>query len=202
MDVKQISVFLENKPGTLNEMTKVLTEHEIDLRALSLAETTDFGIARFITADVLETISILKDAGYVSSLTPVVVAEIPDEAGALNRVLQIFMEYKAFECAVAKCAQFILRCAAGKLSHAVAGTENVSVIRSKSEETAWDVNRYRIQVGQCRGLFHMTSFFHAYTVLRGISTAEHVQRLLLRYRNDIICNGVEEHSPAKPPLAV
>ncbi len=93
MDVKQISVFLENKPGTLNEMTKVLTDHEIDLRALSLAETTDFGIARFITADVLETISILKDAGYVSSLTPVVVAEIPDEAGALNRVLQIFTEY-------------------------------------------------------------------------------------------------------------
>ena len=93
MDVKQISVFLENKPGTLNEMTKVLTDHEIDLRALSLADTTDFGIARFITADVLETISILKDAGYVSSLTPVVVAEIPDEAGALNRVLQIFMDY-------------------------------------------------------------------------------------------------------------
>ena len=93
MDVKQISVFLENKPGTLNEMTKVLTEHNIALRALSLAETTDFGIARFIVADVLETMSILKEAGYVSSLTPVVVAEIPDEPGALNRVLQIFMEY-------------------------------------------------------------------------------------------------------------
>ena len=93
MDVKQLSVFLENKPGTLNAMTAVLTEHNVDLRAMSLVETTDFGIARFIVADVLETMSILKEAGYVSSLTPVVVAEIPDEPGALNRVLQIFMEY-------------------------------------------------------------------------------------------------------------
>lgn len=93
MDVKQISVFLENKPGTLNEMTKVLTDHNVDLRALSLAEASDFGIARFIVGDVLDTVNILKEAGYVSSLTSVVVAEIPDEPGALNKVLQIFTEH-------------------------------------------------------------------------------------------------------------
>jgi hypothetical protein len=93
MDVKQISVFLENKPGTLNEMTRVLTEHNVDLRALSLAEASDFGIARFIVSDVLDTVNILKEAGYVSSLTSVVVAEIPDEPGALNKVLQIFTEH-------------------------------------------------------------------------------------------------------------
>ena len=92
MDVKQISVFLENKPGTLNGMTRVLTDHHVDLRALSLAETTDFGIARFIVSNVLETVTILKDEGYVSSLTPVVVAEIADEPGSLNKVLQIFTE--------------------------------------------------------------------------------------------------------------
>ena len=61
MEVKQISVFLENKPGTLNEMTRVLTEHNVSLRALSLAEASDFGIARFIVADVLDTVNILKE---------------------------------------------------------------------------------------------------------------------------------------------
>ena len=93
MEVKQISVFLENKPGTLNEMTRVLTEHNVSLRALSLAEASDFGIARFIVGDVLDTVNILKEAGYVSSLTSVVVAEIPDEPGALNKVLQIFTDH-------------------------------------------------------------------------------------------------------------
>ena len=92
MDVKQISVFLENKPGTLNEMTSVLSKHNVDLRALSLAEAADFGIARFIVGNVLDTVTILKEEGYVSSLTPVVIAEIPDEPGALNKLLQIFTD--------------------------------------------------------------------------------------------------------------
>ena len=92
MAVKQISVFLENRPGMLNEMTTLLSDNDIDLRALSLVETTDFGIARFIVDDVLETMSVLKEAGYVGSLTPVLAAEIPDEPGALNKVLGIFTE--------------------------------------------------------------------------------------------------------------
>ena len=92
MSVKQISVFLENKAGQLNQMTKVLSEHDIDLKALSLAETTDFGIARFIVDDVLETVTVLNQEGYISRLTPVVAVEIPDEPGALNRVLQVFTD--------------------------------------------------------------------------------------------------------------
>ena len=92
MSVKQISVFLENKPGQLNQMTNVLSEHDIDMKALSLAETTDFGIARFIVDDVLETVTVLNQEGYISRLTPVVAVEIPDEPGALNRVLQIFTD--------------------------------------------------------------------------------------------------------------
>ena len=60
MSVKQISVFLENKPGQLNQLTETLSDHNVDLRALSLAETTDFGIARFIVDDVLETVTILN----------------------------------------------------------------------------------------------------------------------------------------------
>lgn len=92
MSVKQISVFLENKPGQLNQMTNVLSEHDIDMKALSLAETTDFGIARFIVDDVLETVTVLNQEGYISRLTPVVAVEIPDEPGALNRVLQVFTD--------------------------------------------------------------------------------------------------------------
>ena len=92
MSVMQISVFLENKAGQLNQMTSVLSAHDIDMKALSLAETTDFGIARFIVDDVLETVTVLNEEGYISRLTPVVSVEIPDEPGALNRVLQIFTD--------------------------------------------------------------------------------------------------------------
>ena len=61
MSVNQISVFLENKPGTLNQMTRVLAEHNIDMRALSLAETMDFGIARIIVDDAYHALNVLND---------------------------------------------------------------------------------------------------------------------------------------------
>ncbi|MCR5503647.1 MAG: acetolactate synthase [Lachnospiraceae bacterium] len=94
MAIKQISVFLENKPGTLNRMTAVLAEHEIGLRALSVAETKDFGIARMIVDDVLAATSVLKDADFIASLTPVLAFEIPDETGGLNKLLNVFTETK------------------------------------------------------------------------------------------------------------
>ena len=90
MSVKQISVFLENRAGALESMTAVLGENKIDMRALSLAETKDFGIVRIIVDDVYEATTVLKEAGYVHTLTPVVVIAIPDEPGGLNRVLKVF----------------------------------------------------------------------------------------------------------------
>lgn len=92
MSVKQISVFLENKPGTLNAMTDVFSQNGIGIRALSVAETTDFGIARLIVDDAYEASNVLKDQGFVNSLTPVLAVAIPDETGGLNKVLQIFTE--------------------------------------------------------------------------------------------------------------
>ena len=89
MSVKQISVFLENRAGTLHEMTKALAEADIDLRGLSLAETSDFGIVRLIVDDVLGTVSTLKDAGFVASMTDVLAVEVPNVPGGLNRVLEI-----------------------------------------------------------------------------------------------------------------
>ena len=92
MSIKQISVFLENKPGTLNHMTRVLAEGGVDLRALSLAETSDYGIARIIVDDVMKATTILKDADFVASLTPVLAYEIPNEPDGLNKLLMQFTE--------------------------------------------------------------------------------------------------------------
>ena len=89
MSVKQISVFLENRPGCLHEMTKALADANIDLRGLSLAETSDFGIVRLIVDDVLGTANTLKDAGFVASMSEVLAVEVPNVPGGLNRVLEI-----------------------------------------------------------------------------------------------------------------
>ena len=89
MSVKQISVFLENRPGCLHEMTKALAEANIDLRGLSLAETSDFGIVRLIVDDVSGTAVTLREAGFVASLTDVLAVEVPNVPGGLNRVLEV-----------------------------------------------------------------------------------------------------------------
>lgn len=89
MSIKQISVFLENKPGMLHAMTDVLARREVDMRAFTLAETSDFGIARIIVDDVHKTSQVLKDAGYVHSVSDVLCVVIPDEPGGLNKVLQV-----------------------------------------------------------------------------------------------------------------
>ena len=94
MSIKQISVFLENKPGALYAMTGVLAQNKIDMRAFSLAETSDFGIARVIVDDVYKTTTVLKDAGYVHNVTPVLGVAIPDVPGGLNKVLQVLTDAK------------------------------------------------------------------------------------------------------------
>ena len=89
MSVKQISVFLENKPGALVELTKVLSDNNIDMRAFSLAETSDFGIARVIVDDLYKTTTTLKDAGFIHSVSSVLAVAIPDVPGGLTKVLDV-----------------------------------------------------------------------------------------------------------------
>ncbi len=89
MTVKQISVFLENKPGKLLDFTKLLREHNIDMQAMALADTSDFGIVRVIVDDSYKTACVLKDAGYIYSITPVLAAAIPDQAGSLCDILEL-----------------------------------------------------------------------------------------------------------------
>ena len=90
--IKQISVFLENKPGALYAMTGVLAQNKIDMRAFSLAETSDFGIARIIVDNVYAATTVLKDAGFIHSVTPVLGVAIPDTPGGLNKVLQVITD--------------------------------------------------------------------------------------------------------------
>ena len=89
MSVKQISVFLENKAGAMQGMTQTLADNKIDMRALSLAETNDFGIVRLIVDDVYAASTVLKEAGYIHNITPVLGVAIPDEPGGLNTVLKV-----------------------------------------------------------------------------------------------------------------
>lgn len=87
MTVKQISVFLENRPSSMVKFTDVLSKNKIDMRALSLAETADFGIVRIIVDDVYNAMQVIKDEGYICSATKVLAVAIPDEPGGLGKVI-------------------------------------------------------------------------------------------------------------------
>lgn len=89
MSIKQISVFIENKPGAMSAMTGVLAENNIDMRALSLAETSDFGIVRIIVDNIYSATTVLKDAGYIHSVTDVLGVAIPNVPGGVNKVLNV-----------------------------------------------------------------------------------------------------------------
>ncbi len=99
MSIKQISIFLENRQGSLEELTNLLGEGGIDLLALSLADTSDFGIFRAIVNDNAGALSLVKEQGYTASLTEVLAVAVPDSPGGLARALGMlrqggfFVEY-------------------------------------------------------------------------------------------------------------
>ena len=92
MKIEQLSIFLENKAGRLSEVTSVLAGAGINLRALSLADTSDFGILRLIVDDTDKAKDLLKDSGFTVGCTSVVAVELEDKPGGLNRILQILRE--------------------------------------------------------------------------------------------------------------
>jgi hypothetical protein len=87
MHVEQISIFIENKSGRLAEVTGVLGEAGVNIRALSLADTSDFGILRLIVNDCEKAKQILKQKGFTVSKTEVVAIEVPDRPGGLSDIL-------------------------------------------------------------------------------------------------------------------
>ena len=90
MTVKQISIFLENKSGRLAEVTKLLGDGGINLRAMTIADTADFGILRLITHNTERALKILEDAGFTARVTEVLGVEVPDKPGGLSSVMDVF----------------------------------------------------------------------------------------------------------------
>ena len=92
MKVEQISIFLENKSGRLAEVASVLAGAGINIRALSLADTTDFGILRLIVNDTEKAKQVLKDNGFTVGKTEVIAVEVPDRPGGLAHILKVMTE--------------------------------------------------------------------------------------------------------------
>ena len=116
MAIKQLTLFVENKQGTVVSVTDILSKHNINLRALSIAETQDFGILRLIVNDEETAEKILQDAGYLIKMTEVVGVKIGDAPGKLTEALRILdenginMEYLyAFMARTEKHAYVVIR---------------------------------------------------------------------------------------------
>jgi len=93
MTIKQISVFLENKKGRLADVTSIMSQEGINIRALTLADTTDFGVLRIIVNDPAKCLLVLKDSGFVAQQTDVIAVEMADRPGGLHGILTIFDEH-------------------------------------------------------------------------------------------------------------
>lgn len=87
MFVKQISVFVENKPGQLGKITKILREEKIDIRAFSVADTVEFGILRLIVNNPDRAAELLRSAGFTAQMSDVVVAVMQDRIGAFDEIV-------------------------------------------------------------------------------------------------------------------
>ena len=92
MSVHQISIFLENRAGQLAQVTRVLADNSIDMRAISIAETSEYGVLRLIVDDAEKATAVLLENGYILSMTPVTVVAVPDQAGGLAPVLEALAE--------------------------------------------------------------------------------------------------------------
>ncbi|MDR0464527.1 MAG: ACT domain-containing protein [Treponema sp.] len=92
MGIKQISVFLENTTGRLSEVTKTLADAGINLRAISIADTADFGILRIIADKTENAVAALNTAGFTTRQTDVVAVEIEDVPGSLAKLMDVFRQ--------------------------------------------------------------------------------------------------------------
>jgi hypothetical protein len=93
-ELRQISVFLENLAGRLGEVTHTLADANVNMRAISIADTADFGILRLIVDNTDEAVGALKAAGFTTRLTNVAAVEIEDKPGSLAKVMELFQQSK------------------------------------------------------------------------------------------------------------
>ena len=90
--IHQISIFLENRAGSLSEITQLLAESGINLRALSIAESADYGVLRIIADDAEKATATLLGKGCILSMTPVTVVSVPDQPSGLSELLKVLAE--------------------------------------------------------------------------------------------------------------
>ncbi len=115
MTTQQLSIFMENKPEQLVKVTETLAEGGIDIRAMSLADTQDFGIVRMIVSDCAKAQAMLSEKGMMSSITRVMCAAIPDQPGGLGVITKALSDAKInidylYACItiIGKCAYIVL----------------------------------------------------------------------------------------------
>lgn len=89
MLIKQLSIFVENKKGRMADITRTLAAHGIDIRALSLADTTDYGILRLIVDDPKKAVLVLKEEHMTVALTDVIAISVPDVPGGLSHAVEV-----------------------------------------------------------------------------------------------------------------
>ena len=92
MTTQQLSIFMENKPGQLVQVTRTLKEAGIDIRAMSLADTKDFGIVRMIVSDTDKAQEAMREAGFMSSITQVLCLSMDDQPGGLSKITELMAE--------------------------------------------------------------------------------------------------------------
>ena len=141
MTINQISVFVENKPGALAQIASELVAGGVNLRALSIAETHDFGVLRFIADNEDNAVKILREAGHVLSLTPVLAVVLKDEPGSFAATLGILaaegidVEYTyAFLTPKAHTACMIFRVADNEKAAAVLRAAGVNLATKEEME--------------------------------------------------------------------
>lgn len=89
MLIKQVSVFIENKKGRIEKVTKCLSDEGINIRALSIADTTDFGILRMIVSDPDQAGTVLRENGFTVTITDVIALTVDDQPGGLSKALSV-----------------------------------------------------------------------------------------------------------------
>lgn len=138
MAIKQISVFVENRAGRLADITGILADNKIDIRALSIADTTDYGILRLIVNNPDSAVAELKKAGLTVSATEVLGVEVDDAPGGFARVVRVLsdkgisVEYAyAFITPEIGCAYVILRVENNLTAEEVLSDAGVKLISQK-----------------------------------------------------------------------
>lgn len=136
MSIKQVSVFVENRQGALCGITDALAKNGIDMNALTLADTADFGIMRMIVTDTEKAREVLSEIGYLVKVTDVVAVEMENTPGALSQVITVLgeagmdIEYLyAFIAVCGKNARVVIRVDDNEKAETLLSAKNIKIIK-------------------------------------------------------------------------